>query len=126
MWLFHIYSCFSISDSMRFYEDMARKGFCLDKCNYFADHFVKGKPEKSRFATVPKAYFDHDPTNLINGWDYIAQNRNYYILKSNGNNVSELPFSMKEVGKIGEINLLKVIAVTAILCHICSRIVISI
>lgn len=118
MWLFHSYACFSASDMARFYEDMAKKGFCLDKCNHFAEHFTKTKTSDIHFTAVPRSYFDLDLSLLPTKWKYLTQNRSYYVFTSTESDGNEIPMPLPEIKALGGLSLLKLIILTTLSYHV--------
>ena len=53
--LFHTVSLLSISDTVRYYEGLARKGWILTESGWLFEKFHVGEPQDLYYSIVPKA-----------------------------------------------------------------------
>ena len=80
--LFHTLSALSVSDTVFYYENMARKGWILTDSGYPFEKYLVGEPQDLYYSVVPKT--PGLPVDIKNAgnWNYVAENRCYTIYSS--------------------------------------------
>lgn len=124
MWLFHIYSCFCMSDMNLFYNRLSAAGHNLIKSNYFADCFSKNNSAKYHYFAVPRTFFD-SPEELMPSeeWTYLTQNRNHFIFQCKQEPSCKIPLSPEHMNSNAIITLLGLLFIPLCLYHIVGNII---
>lgn len=98
MWIPHIIACLGISDMSRFYDQMAARGYLLERSSWFADHFAKSAPKTYRHFVLPKAYFSSaEDLVLPPGWKYLTENWNHFVFVSGLDHPDEMDFAPQKM-----------------------------
>lgn len=92
--LFHTVSLLSISDTVRYYEGLARKGWILTESGWLFEKFRVGEPQNLYYSIVPKAPGIPAGIKNLENWEYVTENRNYTVYSST-NDIEKIRFSLE-------------------------------
>ncbi len=119
MRILHLYSCFCPSDMNRFYNSMSSLGYDLEKSNYFSDCFYKKAKSRNSYFVIPKAYYKSlDDFSPPDTWEYLTENKNYFIFIKKDVSSSQTPTMPKFTKNTGPASLLGILLLPICLYYI--------